>query len=119
MRAGDRRPPLRKLQLRSLLAGASEFVSSSDAGFEQFRRNVFRAAEHFGEDRHLRGFFDDQVGARRGGGIRAEGEYAVILDRKSTRLNSSHVEISYAVFCLKKKMIDIRLFDVTLAAVFV
>src|SRR5690349_23981498 len=25
-------------------------------------------------------------------------------DRKSTRLNSSHVEISYAVFCLKKKM---------------
>src|SRR5437868_12331233 len=26
-----------------------------------------------------------------------------ILDRKSTRLNSSHVSISYAVFCLKKK----------------
>src|SRR6266511_4432755 len=26
-------------------------------------------------------------------------------DRKSTRLNSSHVKISYAVFCLKKKMI--------------
>src|SRR5215475_445263 len=26
------------------------------------------------------------------------------LDRKSTRLNSSHVKISYAVFCLKKKM---------------
>src|SRR5690349_23746650 len=25
------------------------------------------------------------------------------VDRKSTRLNSSHVEISYAVFCLKKK----------------
>src|SRR5690349_24063697 len=29
-------------------------------------------------------------------GVRAQ-------DRKSTRLNSSHVEISYAVFCLKKK----------------
>src|SRR5690625_6696193 len=28
----------------------------------------------------------------------------LILDRKSTRLNSSHVAISYAVFCLKKKM---------------
>src|SRR5438874_8816552 len=28
------------------------------------------------------------------------------LDRKSTRLNSSHVEISYAVFCLKKKNIN-------------
>src|SRR5438874_6331343 len=26
-----------------------------------------------------------------------------VPDRKSTRLNSSHVEISYAVFCLKKK----------------
>src|SRR5207302_8213673 len=26
------------------------------------------------------------------------------LDRKSTRLNSSHVKISYAVFCLKKKI---------------
>src|SRR5690606_41736855 len=32
----------------------------------------------------------------------AEGEQKV-LDRKSTRLNSSHVKISYAVFCLKKK----------------
>src|SRR5699024_12726423 len=29
-------------------------------------------------------------------------------DRKSTRLNSSHVSISYAVFCLKKKKINIR-----------
>src|SRR5690606_39799030 len=28
------------------------------------------------------------------------------LDRKSTRLNSSHVKISYAVFCLKKKNIQ-------------
>src|SRR5690554_858612 len=27
------------------------------------------------------------------------------IDRKSTRLNSSHVRISYAVFCLKKKII--------------
>src|SRR5690606_40581527 len=35
------------------------------------------------------------------------GEYTLIMldgrDRKSTRLNSSHVKISYAVFCLKKK----------------
>src|SRR5690606_41196446 len=29
--------------------------------------------------------------------------YQKSLDRKSTRLNSSHVKISYAVFCLKKK----------------
>src|SRR5690349_23034931 len=30
--------------------------------------------------------------------------HATAADRKSTRLNSSHVEISYAVFCLKKKI---------------
>src|SRR2546426_4573879 len=31
------------------------------------------------------------------------GRTAVAIDRKSTRLNSSHLVISYAVFCLKKK----------------
>src|SRR5207249_11419745 len=31
------------------------------------------------------------------------GETTLFQDRKSTRLNSSHVSISYAVFCLKKK----------------
>src|SRR3712207_8594523 len=30
-----------------------------------------------------------------------------LLDRKSTRLNSSHANISYAVFCLKKKKINL------------
>src|SRR5438067_6987565 len=33
----------------------------------------------------------------------ARKSYSRGLDRKSTRLNSSHVSISYAVFCLKKK----------------
>src|SRR3712207_7723971 len=33
------------------------------------------------------------------------------LDRKSTRLNSSHANISYAVFCLKKKISIILSFD--------
>src|SRR5256885_10835399 len=32
------------------------------------------------------------------------GRRAPVLDRKSTRLNSSHLVISYAVFCLKKKI---------------
>src|SRR2546430_8042672 len=32
--------------------------------------------------------------------------YDVLVDRKSTRLNSSHSQISYAVFCLKKKKIN-------------
>src|SRR5690606_41685102 len=44
---------------------------------------------------------------RRGVGVLAEqpGELRVAwsVDRKSTRLNSSHVKISYAVFCLKRK----------------
>src|SRR3712207_8183573 len=34
---------------------------------------------------------------------RADGHGLGSLDRKSTRLNSSHANISYAVFCLKKK----------------
>src|SRR2546430_12431345 len=33
--------------------------------------------------------------------------FSFIPDRKSTRLNSSHSQISYAVFCLKKKNTDI------------
>src|SRR5205814_5429665 len=38
------------------------------------------------------------------GGFRAEKNLqSFIRDRKSTRLNSSHLGISYAVFCLKKK----------------
>src|SRR5690554_7272204 len=35
--------------------------------------------------------------------IPKSGDKKQLLDRKSTRLNSSHVRISYAVFCLKKK----------------
>src|SRR2546429_2281596 len=42
----------------------------------------------------------DECGAGRGHGI---GELFGEQDRKSTRLNSSHGYISYAVFCLKKK----------------
>src|SRR5439155_25993635 len=35
-------------------------------------------------------------------------QHPVDLDRKSTRLNSSHVAISYAVFCLKKKRASLK-----------
>src|SRR2546430_10579887 len=34
---------------------------------------------------------------------RVEADVDEVIDRKSTRLNSSHSQISYAVFCLKKK----------------
>src|SRR5438874_7645662 len=48
------------------------------------------------------------VGPFRGGRVTAvagvlDQPRVYYIDRKSTRLNSSHVEISYAVFCLKKK----------------
>src|SRR2546430_10298708 len=38
------------------------------------------------------------------GGDRSSGPLPSRSDRKSTRLNSSHSQISYAVFCLKKKI---------------
>src|SRR2546430_12071490 len=46
----------------------------------------------------------DAIGAKvflTSGGVRQRAD--VFRDRKSTRLNSSHSQISYAVFCLKKK----------------
>src|SRR3712207_7165725 len=39
--------------------------------------------------------------------------HPVDTDRKSTRLNSSHANISYAVFCLKKKKINTRVTQCT------
>src|SRR5688572_32121243 len=39
-----------------------------------------------------------------GAGLGTIGAKKLIQDRKSTRLNSSHSQISYAVFCLKKKI---------------
>src|SRR5258707_9114687 len=48
----------------------------------------------------------DQVGAGP-----SQVHIAIAVDRKSTRLNSSHANISYAVFCLKKKKKNMRLDD--------
>src|SRR5258707_11552167 len=48
----------------------------------------------------------DSIGNADGIARRHAGEFGIpasALDRKSTRLNSSHANISYAVFCLKKK----------------
>src|SRR5688572_32101817 len=48
----------------------------------------------------------EDVGVHVAGGSEVEALAAVVegdADRKSTRLNSSHSQISYAVFCLKKK----------------
>src|SRR5699024_3640865 len=46
-----------------------------------------------------------QLSDYRGKGVMLNWTVSNSLDRKSTRLNSSHVSISYAVFCLKKKKI--------------
>src|SRR3712207_8216608 len=53
-----------------------------------------QVGEH--DDTIIGTFFSGSIAQRR----HAVGE---IVDRKSTRLNSSHANISYAVFCLKKK----------------
>src|SRR5437870_7895703 len=58
-----------------------------DSGFPEELRRGPRTLEAYGRGRHLLGQF---FGKTR-------------IDRKSTRLNSSHVATSYAVFCLKKK----------------
>src|SRR5437667_9147003 len=56
---------------------------------------VLKQLQAAGHDVGLAGFTEDEV-AR----LTAVEEE---IDRKSTRLNSSHITISYAVFCLKKK----------------
>src|SRR3712207_8382014 len=57
--------------------------------------------EKFQETREAIGDFAEFVGRDRPASIVGPIE----LDRKSTRLNSSHANISYAVFCLQKKKI--------------
>src|SRR5256885_13011747 len=58
-----------------------------------------------GQVRHLDGYYSDTANTR----AYAVGSNTIAdlrmtyADRKSTRLNSSHLVISYAVFCLKKK----------------
>src|SRR3712207_8657820 len=69
------------------------------------------ALGHEGQDRNGSCHQGENRAAQRPGG--AQGEVAsgqeedevepAVQDRKSTRLNSSHANISYAVFCLKKK----------------
>src|SRR5690606_40279734 len=80
---------------------------SSDLNFEYNVRHARRASDLQGpalpgsrpSDAHRR---PRAPSRRRADGRRAAG--ATPEDRKSTRLNSSHVKISYAVFCLKKKI---------------
>src|SRR2546430_6136845 len=82
-----RRPP------RSTLFPYTTLFRSRDLGGELRR-----------DDRHGRGQSrGDLVRVARGGTARERSAAGRRQDRKSTRLNSSHSQISYAVFCLKKK----------------
>src|SRR3712207_8041921 len=65
---------------------------------------LFRSADesHGDREQHAHG---DAAAEPLHRGAEEEAELRVRLDRKSTRLNSSHANISYAVFCLKKKNI--------------
>src|SRR3712207_6867838 len=78
-----------------------------------FRSEAVGSLEGGGDGRHPRPFGRPAGDAQRGPADlaqarphalgRARRDRAEDLDRKSTRLNSSHANISYAVFCLKKK----------------
>src|SRR3712207_8230742 len=57
----------------------------------------------FGDNTLRGGTGNDSVTGKFGDDVLDGGDGADVLDRKSTRLNSSHANISYAVFCLKKK----------------
>src|SRR3712207_9051823 len=83
-----RRPP------RSTLFPYTTLVRSGVNGVV----HVQRCEDPFADELFpgLTGLQLDQVP---GGGV----HHVVVEDRKSTRLNSSHANISYAVFCLKKK----------------
>src|SRR5690242_21073989 len=69
-----------------------EFIANAKAHDQPGHARVKALEGHF--DEWFRGFDLDYLDAKR----------ADRLDRKSTRLNSSHMSISYAVFCLKKKI---------------
>src|SRR5437773_8672922 len=75
-------------------------LRSSDLLYHLVRR------VNLGVQQHLAGQLDLEVLDLPGAHKRAD-RFACRQDRKSTRLNSSHITISYAVFCLKKKTRDL------------
>src|SRR5438105_8674960 len=72
------------------------------ANAQTYREQVFKILDPAKTQILFNSEWSDKLGAE--GMIRLAARYTVArLDRKSTRLNSSHEWISYAVFCLKKK----------------
>src|SRR3712207_8015854 len=87
-----RRPPRSTLFPYTTLFRSDLGDEAAAAGLE-----VVRVGEHARESRGVAGL---DVAARE---LQFDGRTSAFEDRKSTRLNSSHANISYAVFCLKKK----------------
>src|SRR5437762_7350746 len=83
--------------------GAAEPVLSSGRGACDRRGCGFHRYLHSFPTRRSSDLNGSAFPNLRFGGITASGEMSSRSDRKSTRLNSSHRCISYAVFCLKKK----------------
>src|SRR5690349_24239007 len=93
----------RRRHTRSLRDWSSDVCSSDLHGLRGLRRGageVFLLQYDIRTLVVLEGFHDVLPGHLLAGFLV---DALVAEDRKSTRLNSSHVEISYAVFCLKKK----------------
>src|SRR6266498_4597441 len=81
------------------VGGDAAVYADSDGLAEAVRRALRES-----EDRSRAGLERARLFSWEESARRAVAAYrAVLADRKSTRLNSSHVRISYAVFCLKKK----------------
>src|SRR3712207_8235486 len=70
-------------------------------GLGETRRKALM--KQFGSLKRLRAATVEELTAVPGIGRRTAEAVLAAVDRKSTRLNSSHANISYAVFCLKKK----------------
>src|SRR3989449_10220979 len=86
--------------------GYAEVIPPAIEAADVFGPEAFRALDRSGRLIALRADFTAQVAriaATRLAGISPLRLYYRGRDRKSTRLNSSHGYISYAVFCLKKK----------------
>src|SRR3712207_8527710 len=89
-----RRPPRSTLFPYTTLFRSGDHPGDEQAGAHETERDG-GGDDH--RDRH------GQVATQPGGHL-GEDEVDAHGDRKSTRLNSSHANISYAVFCLKKKL---------------
>src|SRR5207344_3014788 len=89
--------------LAALPDGSAHVVQSAlSQGFASLNKGETPAAVHFAQVNEMDGFF--LTGREADPAFTWDKlEGAEVVDRKSTRLNSSHVRISYAVFCLKKK----------------